>query len=107
MFVDAPHVLLPVDLSGLNTNSLGAAEVVAEKKPEETDPAEIPRGWWRSNPERTRYDGVADSLATLRDILAKDRFEVRLLSGRHRMAAKKSSPRVCLVLVKALLWVLC
>ena len=86
--MDAPHVLLPVDLSGLNPNSIGAPEAVVEKKPEEIDPAEIPRGWWRSNPERTRYDGVADSLAMIRDILAKDKFEVRLFSGRHRMAAK-------------------
>lgn len=88
MFVDAPHVLLPVDLSGFSSNSLGAAEVVVEKKPSEMDPTEIPRGWWRSNPERTRYDGVEESLKALKEILMKDRFEVSTtLINRH------SSPR--------------
>ncbi|EJD08107.1 FSH1-domain-containing protein [Fomitiporia mediterranea MF3/22] len=73
VFVDAPHVLQPVDLAGLNTDALGASE--ANTTTPEPNPAELPRGWFRSNPERTIYAGVEESLSVLRDILAKDKFE--------------------------------
>ncbi|KAH8115261.1 FSH1-domain-containing protein [Phellopilus nigrolimitatus] len=70
VFVDAPHVLQPADLAGFSTSALGAGDA-----PSAPSPAETPRGWWRTNPERTRYDGVAESLAALRDVLAQDTFE--------------------------------
>ncbi|KAI5123800.1 hypothetical protein M0805_009095 [Coniferiporia weirii] len=74
VFLDAPNILHPTDLAGLSTNALGAAEASTAAKPE-VDPAEIPRGWWRSNPERTRYDGVADSLEVLKGVLSRNKFE--------------------------------
>lgn len=75
VFVDAPHVLQPADLVGFSPNSLGAAEAAVDVP--EPNPADLPRGWWRSNPERTKYQGVAESVEVLRDILAKDKYEVR------------------------------
>ena len=78
VFVDAPHVLTPVDMAVLTSSSpessldnLGAAEAT-----EETDPALSPRGWWRVNATHTLTNGLEDSLATLRDVLAKDHYEV-------------------------------
>ena len=74
VFVDAPHILLPADLEGINPTALDAAEAAMGAEP---NPEELPRGWWRTNPERTKYDGVAESVAVIRDVLAKDRFDVR------------------------------
>ncbi|KAH9975572.1 serine hydrolase FSH [Lactifluus volemus] len=73
VFVDAPHVLQPVDLTGLSTTSdaFGAHEASATSE----DPALQPRGWWLTDPTRTRTDGLEDSLAHLRDILRAQRFE--------------------------------
>ncbi|KAI0300429.1 serine hydrolase FSH [Multifurca ochricompacta] len=74
VFVDAPHVLLPVDLTGHGTTSLdtfGAVEASATSE----DPTLKPRGWWRTDPTRTRTDGLEESLAHLRDILNGQRFE--------------------------------
>ncbi|KAI0724157.1 FSH1-domain-containing protein [Fomitopsis betulina] len=77
VFVDAPHVLTPVDMAILTSTSpessldnLGAAEAA-----EETDPALAPRGWWRVNETHTQTNGLEESLATLRDVLAKDHYE--------------------------------
>ena len=74
VFVDAPNILQPADLVGFNLESLGAGEASAENS--EPDPSTIPRGWWRHNPEKNTYIGVLDSLILLRDILAKDKYEV-------------------------------
>lgn len=52
-------------------DNLGAAEAA-----EETDPALAPRGWWRVNETHTQTNGLEESLATLRDVLAKDHYEV-------------------------------
>ena len=76
MFVDAPHILEPADLSGLSSNALNASEASAAGESKPKDPSEIPRGWWRSNPERTKYQGATESLGVLRDMLAKDQYEV-------------------------------
>jgi len=77
VFVDAPHVLTPVDMAVLTSQSpessldnLGAAEATTE-----TDPALAPRGWWRVNEDRTQTNGLEDSLAVLRDVLAKDHYD--------------------------------
>jgi Serine hydrolase (FSH1) len=75
VFVDAPHVLQPVDLTGHSTSldAFGASEASATSE----DPALQPRGWWLTDPTRTRTDGLEDSLTQLRDILRTQRFEVR------------------------------
>lgn len=86
VFVDAPHVLEPVDLTGHGTSldALGAHEAFTASE----DPALKPRGWWRSDPTRMRTDGLEESLAFLRDILRTQRFEVRRQLSRE--SAKKS-----------------
>jgi hypothetical protein len=76
VFIDAPHVLLPADLAAsfgpaTDLSSLGAGEAEADG-----DAALRPRAWWKTNPERTMMIGVEDSLAALRDVLRKDRYEV-------------------------------
>ena len=75
VFVDAPHVLEPVDLTGhgATLDAFGAHEASVTSE----DPALKPRCWWRSDPTRTRTDGLEESLAFLRDILRTERFEVR------------------------------
>ncbi|THH08007.1 hypothetical protein EW145_g3001 [Phellinidium pouzarii] len=75
VFIDAPNILYPSDLAGISTNALGAAEVSTKSQAVELDPAEIPRGWWKSNPEATIYEGVAESLEVLKAALIKDKFE--------------------------------
>jgi Serine hydrolase (FSH1) len=75
VFVDAPHILEPVDLTGhsISLDAVGAPEASATS----SDPALKSRGWWRSDATRTRTDGLEESLALLRDILKTQRFEVR------------------------------
>jgi Serine hydrolase (FSH1) len=75
VFVDAPHVLRPVDLTGHSAtpDAFGAPEASATSE----DPALQPRGWWLTDLTRTRTDGLEDSLRQLRDILRTQRFEVR------------------------------
>ncbi|KAI0295293.1 serine hydrolase-domain-containing protein [Russula brevipes] len=74
VFVDAPHVLEPVDLTGHGTHldAFGAPEASVASE----DPTLKPRGWWLTDPTRTRTDGLDESLAHLRDILRTQRFEL-------------------------------
>jgi hypothetical protein len=75
VFVDAPHVLEPVDLTGhgVTFDAVGASEASTTSE----DPTLKPRGWYKTDPTRTRTDGLEESLAHLRDILRAQRFEVR------------------------------
>lgn len=75
VFLDAPHVLSPVDLAETfnTTEELGAAESSSST---DVDPALQPRGWWRPDPERIKTNGIELSLVMLRDVLAKDHYEV-------------------------------
>lgn len=72
VFLDAPHILTPVDLAqSFNTpEDLGAAEA------SETDPALMPRAWWKTDLQRTKTIGAETSLELLRDVLSKDHYEV-------------------------------
>ena len=72
VFVDGPHVLHPVDLVGSSTSPFSESEASG------SDPALIPRAWWKSDEKRTRALGIDASLASLRDILKADRYEVSL-----------------------------
>lgn len=73
VFVDAPHVLDPVDMGGnsSSTNTLesfDAPEVV-------NDPTLTPRGWWRkADAARGEYAGLDASLASLRNVLSQERY---------------------------------
>lgn len=75
VFIDAPHVLEPADLTGhgMSLDTLGAPEASASSE----DPALKPRAWYKADPTRTRADGLEESLAFLRDTLKTQRFEVR------------------------------
>ncbi|TCD66755.1 hypothetical protein EIP91_000996 [Steccherinum ochraceum] len=56
--------------SSFNTpEELGASEAA------EVDPALQPRGWWKADPERKQTIGIEASIALLRDVLQKDRYE--------------------------------
>ena len=78
VFIDAPHVLSPVDLAEAFRSSsetstlddLGAQEATAD-----SDPALLPRGWWNVDATRTKTTGLEDSILQLRDILQKDRYD--------------------------------
>ncbi|KAH7883241.1 FSH1-domain-containing protein [Phlebopus sp. FC_14] len=70
VFVDGPIVLQPVDLDGFTSNDLGASEASLTA----SDPTLTPRAWWKANPDRTVAYGLQDSLAMLRDILQRDRY---------------------------------
>ncbi|KAI0001042.1 serine hydrolase FSH [Russula vinacea] len=61
VFVDAPHVLEPVDLTGLGIalDTSGAS----------------PRAWYKTDSTRMRTDGLEESLAYLRDTLKTQCFE--------------------------------
>jgi predicted esterase len=70
VFVDAPHVLEPVDLTGLGiVLDTSGASVTSE------DPALKPRAWYKTDSTRMRTDGLEESLAYLRDTLKTQRFE--------------------------------
>ena len=73
VFVDAPHVLEPVDLTGHGVTFDTFEGVSAASE----DPALKPRAWYKAEPTRTRTDGLEESLAYLRDTLKTQRFEVR------------------------------
>ncbi|KAI0755480.1 serine hydrolase FSH [Fomes fomentarius] len=78
VFVDAPHVLTPVDLaeafrSTSETSSLG--DLGAQEATTDSDPALAPRGWWKVDAARKNTIGLEDAILQLRDILAKDHYE--------------------------------
>ena len=57
----------------MTLDTLGASEASAASE----DPALKPRAWYKSDPTRTRTDGLEESLTFLRDTLKAQRFEVR------------------------------
>ena len=79
VFIDAPHVLTPVDLAeafrsseseSSSLNDLGAQEASTD-----SDPALAPRGWWKADAARTKTIGIEDSILQLRDVLSKDHYD--------------------------------
>ena len=78
VFIDAPHVLSPVDLAeafrasseSSSLDDLGAQEATAD-----SDPALQPRGWWKVDAARKQTIGLEDAILQLRDILHKDRYD--------------------------------
>jgi hypothetical protein len=76
VFVDAPHVILPADLTGHTSvnalESLGAAEAANA----DSDPSVTPRAWWKANAERTKAQGLAESLEYIKQVLKGRRFDV-------------------------------
>ncbi|THH08008.1 hypothetical protein EW145_g3000 [Phellinidium pouzarii] len=72
VFIDAPRVLQAADVEGFGIDITDMA------------PEDALRGWWTSDLSRTRLkeDELDESLAFLRDVLAKDHFEVGIASTR-------------------------
>lgn len=68
VFVDAPHVLNPVDMA----DAFGSSNLLQLTGAPE-DPTLTPRGWWTKGKE---YHGLEESIALLKDMLMKDRYVV-------------------------------
>uniref|UniRef100_D8QA76 Serine hydrolase domain-containing protein n=1 Tax=Schizophyllum commune (strain H4-8 / FGSC 9210) TaxID=578458 RepID=D8QA76_SCHCM len=78
VFVDAPLILEPADIAGSfpqNTAtkvetlaSVGAAEVA-------TDASMVPRGWWKKDPTSDKAVGIENSIAVIKEVLQKRRFD--------------------------------
>lgn len=75
VFVDGPIILHSVDLDGASSTASLAALGASEVNMTSSDPSTTPRGWWKSNPERTVAHRLEDSLLLLRDILQRDRYD--------------------------------
>jgi len=75
VFIDAPHLMHPVDLVGptlINAlEYLGAAEAANEDQ----DTSLMPRAWWKSNAEKTKAVGLAESLEYVKQVLKGRRFD--------------------------------
>jgi len=75
VFIDAPHVLQPVDLVGAapdnSLSSLGSPEAANA----DTDPALTPRAWFKVDRERTECRGLKDSIELVRDVLKTRKFD--------------------------------
>lgn len=44
----------------------------------QSDPATALRGWWKANKEKTKVEGLEESLSLIRDVLKEQRFDVRI-----------------------------
>ncbi|CCM03931.1 uncharacterized protein FIBRA_06083 [Fibroporia radiculosa] len=77
VFVDAPYLLTPVDMANLNSNlnSSTRDDLGIEESAAVQDPALSPRGWWTVQGNRNVTMGLEESLSTLRDVLAKGRYD--------------------------------
>jgi hypothetical protein len=76
VFIDAPHLMHPVDFVGPTSinalESLGAAEAANADR----DVSLIPRAWWKSNAEKTKAVGLVESLEYIKQTLKGRTFDV-------------------------------
>ncbi len=83
VFIDAPHVLVPVDFADAfrakpGTSSLSDSGAQGTSTDTDSDPALAPRYWWnlKADPAaRSKTIGVEDSILLLRDVLSKDHYD--------------------------------
>ena len=79
VFIDAPHVLTPVDLAeafrSSESESSSLNELGAQEASTDSDPALAPRGWWKADAARRKTIGIEDSILQLRDVLNKDHYD--------------------------------
>ncbi|RPD66858.1 hypothetical protein L227DRAFT_648029 [Lentinus tigrinus ALCF2SS1-6] len=79
VFIDACHVLTPVDLAeafrSTESESSSLNDLGAQEASTDSDPALAPRGWWKADAARTKTIGIEDSILQLRDVLIKDRYD--------------------------------
>ena len=79
VFVDAPIVLQPVDITSLAAQYAAqrpALDEIRGNEPPVTTEDSTARAWWRANEDRTVYQGIEDSILTIRDVLKQRRFDV-------------------------------
>ena len=82
MFVDAPHILRPVDVSGqLPDGSSGLFP--SEDAGAAADPSLTPRAWWDYNRDTRVVIGLKESIELIRDVLRTRKFDVGPLSSTH------------------------
>lgn len=97
MFVNAPHVLVPVNFSCINGAS-EAPRIDDLRAPEAetaTNPALAPRSWWKYDPADVKTVGLEASLMYLRDVLLRDQYDVRHATpGETSHQSDTSSARV-------------
>ncbi|PPQ92427.1 hypothetical protein CVT25_008648, partial [Psilocybe cyanescens] len=67
VFVNAPHILLAAA-----SEQLAVADT-------QSDPNTALRGWWKANKEKTKVEGLEESLNLIRDVLKEQRFDPWLL----------------------------
>lgn len=72
VFVDAPLVLQPADLAIFDSKAINAEETTPQSK----NPEDIPLGWWKADPDRTKAVGLEESLLNLKEVLMKDTYDV-------------------------------
>ncbi|KAG8876590.1 hypothetical protein FRB98_007234 [Tulasnella sp. 332] len=68
LFADGP-IILP-EVTGLSSSSMSAVQ-----SQEEQDPEAVARAWWRSNPEKTHYSQLSETVKYLRDLMHKEQFD--------------------------------
>lgn len=75
VFIDAPHVMHPVDLPG--TTAINALESIgaAEAANADTDLSLTPRAWWKFDAERTKAHGIEESLEHVKKVLVQRKFD--------------------------------
>lgn len=91
VFVDAPHILLPSELSGASSrfDSESQLEAVSEEPP---DLNTAPRGWWRY--KDIKADGLKTSILVIRGLLMTQKFDVRLILPNYIIDLRASFMRL-------------
>ena len=92
-------MLTPVDLAeafraSSETSSLD--DLGAQEATTDSDPALLPRGWWKVDAARTKTIGLEDSILLLRDVLLKDHYD-GIFGFRYAMAVTEMDPVVDLI----------
>ncbi|KAF5382727.1 hypothetical protein D9615_002987 [Tricholomella constricta] len=75
VFVNAPHVMRPVDLPGSTLASFGALETGNFANADSTFAS---RAWWKLDEDRTSGHELIESIVAIRDVLITRRFDVHL-----------------------------
>ncbi|KZS87751.1 FSH1-domain-containing protein [Sistotremastrum niveocremeum HHB9708] len=75
VFLDAPIILEAGDFPS-DPRTLDSTAV-----PSQADPELTPRAWWRANENRTTYYGIEDTLAYVKDYMAKQETPFHAVMG--------------------------
>ncbi|KAH9485664.1 Esterase [Psilocybe cubensis] len=67
VFVNAPHILQAAEMFASEQASMADTQ---------SDPNTALRGWWKANKEKTKVEGLEESLSLIRDVLKEQRFDL-------------------------------